>query len=321
MAKDIPVSTASLLKDFDLTVSEEELKRYLNFPDAVRIVPAEALLDSAKNRIAFGVGNVAGVCLPWEELKNDVRITPGTLAVWSGLTHHGKSQMLKQVMLAAIQQGEKVCIASFEEEIENQFFDMGCMAVASQDPRLLQMEEFADFARGRLWFYDHQGKCDSQRMEQVIRYCAAERGVTQFVIDSLMLISVGKNYDKFAGYVDFVSDLKIIASDTKCTIHLVAHNKKPQLKAGETAAGSIYDISGAHEIGSMADYVLSVWRNKTPLSERAPTERDAKLTVEKQRGRLNWIGSFSLNFHTGSRQFIRGIEAMTFWDKPTHAEF
>ena len=148
--------------------------------------------------------------------------------------------------------------------------------------------------------------------------------MTQFVVDSLMLVSLAKGYDKFSGQSEFVAELKAIAKETGCTIHLVAHNKKPQGKASEDESGGIHDIAGGHEIASMADYVFSVWRNKRTVADRRDGDRsaslrvlpesDAKLVVEKQRGQFNWIGTFPLDFHVGSRQYVRGYEAMKFWE-------
>lgn len=306
--------TASLFEEFDIRLTDEDLQRYLDFPDSTRIIAAESLVERAKQQLAFGIGTTPGLRLPWPEIESDVRITPGTLAVWSGLTHHGKSQMLKQVMLGAISQDEKVCFASLEENVLQLFLNMGQMGCGTQEPSLRQFMGFVDFCVKKLWFYDHEGIISGKRMGQVIRWCAAEKGVTQFVVDSLMLVSVAKGYDKFSGHVDFVAELKAIAKETGCTIHLVAHNKKPQGKASEAESGGIHDISGGHEIGSMADYVFSVWRNKKLAGERGTGERDAKLIVEKQRGQFNWIGTFPLDFHFTSRQFVRGYEPMKFWE-------
>jgi twinkle protein len=314
-------STAALFNELDLKISDKDLLAYVNFPDASRVVAAESLIDEAKKRIAFGSEFVPGLRLPWDELAGDVRITPHTLAIWSGWSHHGKSQMLKQVMLSAIQQGDLVCIASFEEEIFPLFFNMAKMALGTQAPDLAGVAEFGKFAKQKLWFYDHLGFCSAERILQLIRFCADQKKVTQFVIDSLMLISVSKSFDKFSGYVDFVAQLKAIAKESGCTIHLVAHNKKPQGKVSETESGNIHDIAGAHEIGSIADYVFSVWRNKSEPSKREAGEWDAKLTIEKQRGEYNWIGAFPLNFHAASRQFVRGNQAMTFWADDDHVEF
>ncbi len=292
-----------------LKPSNEELRKYLHWQEANRIIPASSLVEEAKKMLARGVENLPGLRLPWAELKDKVRITPGTLAIWSGWSHHGKTQMVKQAMLCAIHQGEKVCIASMEEPVIGIYLDL--LEIAGN-----RAQEFRRFADGTLWFYDQQDVVPAEKMRAVIRYCAAEKGITQFVVDSLMMINTKAN-DKFADQVDFVRDLKILAKDTKTTIHLVAHNKKPQGKASEVDSGDIHMISGGFEIGAIADYVFSVWRNKKQAGARGPGEVDAKLTVEKQRGQYNWIGDFGLNFHHKTRQFVRGSEAMTFWDEST----
>ena len=59
------------------------------------------------------------------------------------------------------------------------------------------------------------------------------------------------------------------------------------------------------------------------LGSKAPAAAiDMKLTapaailkVEKQRGRINWLGTVNLNFHQRSRQFVEDVHAMRFWDE------
>lgn len=296
-----------------LNPTNEELRKYLHWQEANRIIPATVVADQAEKLFFQGKENVPGLRLPWEELADKVRITLGTLAIWSGWAHHGKSQMLKQIMLSAIQQGGKVCIASMEEPVIGIYHDLLGIALASPNRVAERAKEFRHFCDGKLWFYDQQDVVPAEKMRAVIRYCAVEKKITHFVIDSLMMINTKAN-DKFADQVDFVRDLKILAKDTQITIHLVAHNKKPQGKGTDIDSGDIHMISGGFEIGAIADYVFSVWRNKKPIPERVKGDVDAKLTVEKQRGAHNWIGDFGLNFHHQSRQFVRGNEAMKFWE-------
>jgi hypothetical protein len=41
----------------------------------------------------------------------------------------------------------------------------------------------------------------------------------------------------------------------------------------------------------------------------------AALKVDKQRGDIDWLGTMSLNFHDGSRQFVEDVHPMRFWDE------
>ena len=74
--------------------------------------------------------------------------------------------------------------------------------------------------------------------------------------------------------------------------------------------GTMHDIAGGHEIASIADYVFQVWRNKKNDKDKPA----AIIKVEKQRGRVNWIGPAGLGFHDVSRQFTEGNFPMRFWN-------
>lgn len=278
-----------------------DFRAYEQREERARVVPSDALAEQCKEMMLLGVDAEPGLLLPWSKASGKVKIIPGKLAIWCGWTHHGKSQMLKQLMLGAIQQGEKVCVASMEEEIREVWCDMGRVAIGTQEPVLRDINRWIAFSSGKLWFYDQQGTVDASKIKAVIRYCAEELKITQFVVDSLMMLAV--NRDDYEAQSIFVGDLKALAKDTGCTIHLVAHMRKREGKDGDARPGSIHEIAGAHDLASKADYVFNVWRDKERKDENKP---ECILVVEKQRGRINWLGMLSLNFHKGSRQFIEG---------------
>jgi twinkle protein len=151
-------------------------------------------------------------------------VIPGKLAVWAGWTHHGKTQMLKQVMLHAIRQSERPLIASMEEEVLEVWEDLGKMACGREDPTVREAKKFCEYVRGKLWLYDQQGRISPRKMVAVIRYAAAELKITQAVVDSLMMLAVDR--DDYDAQARFVGDLKAAAKDTGVTVHLVAHMRK-----------------------------------------------------------------------------------------------
>lgn len=290
-----------------ITDKDVDFARFLEVDEQNRIIPAESLADSGKRALLLGRGHDPGLLLPWEKARDKVKIRPGKLALWVGWSFHGKSNMLKQIMLSAMSQGEKVCVASMEEEVEEVWCDMARMACCTQEPAVNDVNHWIAFSSGRLWFYDQQGEIRAEKILAVMRYCAEELGVTQFVIDSLMMLAVSR--DDYEAQSLFVGRLKTLAKDTGCTAHLVAHMRKRDGKSGDEKPGTMHDISGGHEIGSKADYIFNVWRNKAGLSDSP----QAALGVEKQRGRTNWIGRLGLDFEPQSRQFIEGQFPMTFW--------
>lgn len=293
-----------------MTISGDDinLERYMTVDEKSRIVAAEDLAEEGKRRMLLGPGQEVGLTLPWFKADGKVKIAPGKLALWVGWTHHGKSQMLKQLMLHALTLDERACIASMEEEVKEVWCDMGRMACGSQEPSVREIDLWVEFGIGKLWFYDQQGMVDSKKIQAVVRYCSEELNVTQFVIDSLMMLAVDR--DDYEAQSRFIGELKSLAKDTGCTIHLVAHLRKRDGKNGDEQPGSIHEIAGAHDIASKADYVFNVWRDKL---RKDSSKSECILSVEKQRGRINWLGKIGLNFHDRSRQFVEGNDAMRFW--------
>lgn len=286
--------------------SNIDWEKYLHPEDASRIIPVESLADKAKARLMLGAEQEDGLTLPWSKTHGRVLVRPGKLVVWAGWTHHGKTQMVKQVMLHGVGSGEKVLIASMEEEVIDVYADLAGMACANPQPSPREFDRFNDFVTAKMWLYDQQGQTKPERIQAVIAYAAKNFGITQAVVDSLMMLAVDR--DDYEAQARFVGQLKTTAKDHGVTIHLVAHMRKREGRGGDESPGTAHDISGGHEIASKADYVFLPWRDKKPNARPA-----CQLKVEKQRGRINWLGIIDLNFHAGSRQFVEDVHPMKFW--------
>ena len=286
-----------------------EWEKWLKPDDHTRIIPAEALGERGKASILLGDEAEQGLTLPWESTKGKVIIKDGKLVVWAGWSRHGKTQLLKQLMLHGIAGGERPLIASMEEEVLELWKDMAWIACREKSPRVKELDAFVSFVGGKLWLYDQQGQIDPKRMQAVIRYAACELKITQVVVDSLMMLALDR--DDYEAQARFVGELKSVAKDTGVTVHLVAHMRKRDGKGGDEQPGTLHDISGGHEIGSKADYVFIVWRDVHRKDTNTPP---AILKVEKQRGRINWLGTLGLHFHEGSRQFVEDVHPMRFWE-------
>lgn len=289
--------------------SQIDWQRWLKPEDKSRIVPAESLAEKAKARLMLGAEQETGLSLPWEKTHGKVLIRPGKVAVWAGWTYHGKTQLVKHLMLHAIKHSERSLIASMEEEIVDVYSDLATMACADPQPAPKELNRFNAFVAGKLWLYDQQGQIDPLRMQAVIRYAASELKITQAVVDSLMMLQISR--DDYEAQGAFVRQLHATAKDTGVTIHLVAHMRKREGKGGDEAPGTIHDIAGGHEIASVADYVFLPWRDRKAEAGKPACH----LKVDKQRGRINWTGTVLLNFHQRSRQFVEDVHAMRFWDE------
>lgn len=287
-------------------------QRWMNPEERARVIPAEALAEDCRKQILLGKEAAVGLRLPWAKFDGKALVRPGTVVLWAGWSRHGKTRMLKQVMLHAIGAGERVLVASMEEDVRGVWKDMAKTACATSEPTPKQLERYVDFVRGKLWLYDQQGMVSPQKVQALVRYAQAELKITHVMIDSLMMLAIGR--DDYEAQARFVSELHTVAMNTGVTIHLVAHMRKREGKGGEDQPGSLHDISGGHELGSIVDSVFIVWRN---ISNNKEIPFPAILKIDKQRGEIDWMGSMGLHFHDASRQFVEDVHPMKFWtDEP-----
>lgn len=251
----------------------------------------------------------SGIGLPWDEQKAYVRLRPGKVSLWTGVTHHGKSTAISQAMVYALTQGEKVCIWSGEETPDVSLESMIVQATCLPNPDL---DTIADYlinpaVRESLWFYDQLGVVPAKRLLGVLGYVTRELGITQFVIDSLMKTAV--RTDDYDGQKDFVNQAAAFARFTGCHVHIVAHMRKGR----DESLGSIMDVKGGQEIIGQVDNIFTVWKNNEKIEESAKSNPDPKVmdqpdtifVVNKQRGRKTWTGKFNLTHHKPVLQFTR----------------
>ena len=283
-----------------------------------KVKPAGLWIQELMDRIKSPIKPVQAV-MPWRKTHSMVQFRPGEVTVWGGANGNGKSLVTGQVGLSLCAQGEKVCIASFEmkpaktlERMGRQFsgFNPNDPAFAGSDAATQELldvyRQFKEWTDGRLWLYDQQGTVTTRQVCAVVRYCAKERGITHFFVDSLMKCVSGE--DDYNGQKQFVDELTSIARDHGIHIHLVHHIRKP---TDESHKPTKYDYKGSGAITDQVDNVISVWRNKAKEKKRDEDkqvdekEPDALLICDKQRNG-EWAGSIGLWFDRASLQYVGG---------------
>lgn len=296
--------------DIDFTLYERETDVKQKVKDAS--IWVQELIDRIRNP-----SRDLSVVMPWRKTHELVKFRAGEVTVWGGANGQGKSLVTGQVALSLCTQGEKVCIASFEMKPIKTLERMGRQwsgenpehpAYAGSDSaknHLIDVySQFKDWTDGKLFLYDQQGTVNAKQVCAVIRFCAKEKGVTHFFVDSLMKCVAGE--DDYNGQKSFVDELTSIARDNQIHIHLIHHIKKPPT---EEHKPSKYDYKGSGAITDQVDNVISVWRDKTKEKLRDAGKAfdqmspDCLLICDKQRNG-DWEGSIGLWYHRDSQQFV-----------------
>ena len=295
-----------------------------------KVKPASMWVRELIERIKSPIKQKRAV-MPWRKTHAQIQFRPGEVTVWGGANGQGKSLVTGQVGLSLCSQGEKVCIASFEmkpiktlERMGRQWsaFNISDPAFFGNDAAMDQFidlyGQFSDWTDGKLWLYDQQGTVTAKQVCAVVRYCAKEKGITHFFVDSLMKCVAGE--DDYNGQKMFIDELTAIARDHQIHVHVVHHIKKP---SDENHKPTKYDFKGTGAITDQVDNVIAVWRNKAKEKKReagvavSDAEPDALLICDKQRNG-EWEGQIGLWFDKTSMQYVanNGDEPLSLYTHP-----
>lgn len=278
--------------------SEIDLDLYLRETEAqTRVKPARVWMAELIERLR-NPDNSKKVFLPWDKTRGVFQFRPGEVTLWAGQNGHGKTQVVSQVVLSLMGQGERVVVASFEmkptttlQRLARMYAGTNPFSEAYQsgeglDALVSLFHEFGEWSDKRLWLYDQQGTVSADRVIAMARYAVKQLGVGHVVIDSLMKCVQGE--DDYNGQKIFVDELTALARDNGVHVHLIHHTRKP---ANENHVPDKYDNKGSGAITDLVDNVMMVWRNKAKeddfkakggLSTRR-SEHDAALLCRKQR--------------------------------------
>lgn len=222
----------------------------------------------------------------------------GELTVWSGFTGAGKSTILNQIKLAALEQGYKIGVYS-RELPQKQY--MNNLGVSACSPEMINMV-YDDFKEKDLpivkkdimnkikkWlgrdfvFMEGETNFTDKEIIDYMEIIYKRDGVKVFFIDNLMKIKLSKENGKWETQADFVDKLVNFAQYYGVHIHLVAHPKKPD--GGGNV--STYDVAGAAEIVNTAHNVVFIQKidgkQQEKIFETTGERPNGVLTMKKNR--------------------------------------
>lgn len=233
-----------------------------------------------------------GLLLPWPQTKDIVQFVRKKVTVWSGPSFSGKTAFLRQLMLHALDSGHKVLFVSLEETPEEAWREFMCTACLTRTPTPDQVEWCLDMWDARLFVFDTDEMIEPTLLFGIVRYAVQQHGITHVVIDSLMRLAI--RTDDYDGQREMGNMLGRLARMADIHIHLVAH---PRKTANSRTSMDMYDIRGAQDIVAQADLIATIERKYgEPYTNL--------LTIWKQRGDVNWVGTLQLHYDTPSRQLM-----------------
>lgn len=257
------------------------------------------------NELAKGIPFMLEV--PW-------RIRPAELTIWTGISGHGKSEVLNHAMVHLASLGQKSCIASFEVQpaktLQNMTMQAGGVSAFGSSSRK-HYDKVYDWVRSYVWVVDRVGRFSWKDLLVIFRYARRRYGITQFVVDSLLRCGIAG--DDYEGQKAFVDALVIFAMENDAHVHLVAHSRK--LEDEKQAPGKL-DVKGSGDITDLAHNVASIHRNKAKeaeMEEARLTGRGAGLELlQKPDGFMAMTKQRETGEEFRSRFFfLRGVKQFT----------
>lgn len=233
----------------------------------------------------------------------------GLLSVWTGINSSGKSTFLGQELLAAIDEGYRVCAYSGEMPMPVFRYWIELQAAGPENlqaefdsyretdaykPKTEVANKVRSWYRDSFFVFDSLGGVTADNLLEVFSYAYMRYGCKVFLIDNLMMMTYG-NDDFYRKQSDFVNNVKNFANQNECHVHLVAHPRKTSGRLTKM------DVMGSGDITNLADNVLSVHR-LTP-EEAEKEECDGYIDVFKNRFSGKQDVAVAVKFEDKSKRF------------------
>ena len=276
------------------TLSLDLLEPYLKIEQERSIKPANAFTKEVLDHYLVGE-QVKGVALPWGD-PSTFRLRDGECSIVGGINSSGKSLVCGQILLKAMESGERCLSCSLEMSPKSQLARMWRQASLDRQPDLDFGLLFNAWAKDRLYFFDKQGSVDLDTLMAVIRYSIDHYDTRMILVDSLMTIG-GIANDDYTAQKNVVCRLTDACRELECHIILVCHARKTMSVRDKIDR---FSIRGAGELTDRVDNVILLGRY---YSEN-PEDPDSYLSISKARHWDMAEAEFDLHLHMESLNLL-----------------
>lgn len=262
--------------------------------DAAKELPVAGLIDLA-TVVPLNVESIPSISTSIHPLNQRVGgFYHGDVSVWTGRRGEGKSTLLSQLCLDAIDGGDKVCAYSGELRADRFQFWVDLQAAGKENieeyydrandrqvyyvPQVVRNQIHAWYS-GEFWLYDNaiSGTDEEVSIISVFELAAKRYDCKMFLVDNLMTADYGRMSDSdfYRQQSRFVGQLVTFANRHNVHVHLVAHPRKTRGPLDSD------DVSGSGDITNRAANVFSLSKQKDNQGV------DLLLEIKKNR----WEGS------------------------------
>ena len=229
--------------------------------------PIEGIIRVAEVEY-FDMTDIEAVKTGFKELDKYLKgFAMGEISIWTGENESGKSTLLGQMLIEAIDQNYNVCAFSgelpkyiFRNWVERQLASERYILRYQEDDgeNYVVPKEIKEYM-GK-WFYDKlflydadKTRVDADIVLEKFKQSAKRYNCKVFLIDNLIKMNLGKSSsDYYRAQSKFIDKCSVFAHKYNCHLHIVAHPRKTKDDISKVS------ISGSGDITNLADRVLAV---------------------------------------------------------------
>lgn len=244
----------------------------------------------------------------------------GEMSLWTGKAGIGKSTLVGQMLLEAVDQGHSVCAYSGELD-KDQFRDWIYLQAAG--PKYVQYvtdrvtgkklaqataladKQISEWLGDRFWLFDLEvnTRHDPASILNQFEYARMRYGADVFLVDNVMTVDFRDNRDKdfYRAQSDFGLQLAAWAKRHQVHVHLVVHPRKDL--PDELRKLRLDDVSGSADLTRAANNVFFLSTHMAEESKGGKLVEKPILKILKNR-RYGAKGSQWLDFDKKSRRYF-----------------
>lgn len=243
----------------------------------------------------------------------------GAVTIWTGSNSSGKSTLINQEVLQAIDDGFGTALLTGElpNWLARYWLELQAAGPAHIDPKYDEIREkqvyyvnkeaklkIRDwFSNNMLRLYDSMESLKVDDIKETFEEAAKRYGIKNFVVDNLMIVNYNASYqEKYNKQSQFVAAMKEFAKNYDVHVHIVAHPRKPK---GEVITKE--DVAGLYEITNLVDNVIGIHRVTDKNRKALGIDDDTENILEIFKGRIYGMQDIriKLGFNEDCKRFAQ----------------
>lgn len=249
--------------------------------DPIELKPADYFTEELIESFYPKPGTYQGMKTPWSSFNQAMMFKRSELVVWSGFSGSGKSQLLGQVAIEGMSQGERFVICSLEMPSKETLKRMTKQLTAEKCPTEARLREATAWMKDKLWMFNVVGKMKTERILEVFKYAVKRYDIRNFILDSLTKCNIRE--DDYEGQKEFVDAICDFNHRYEATTHLVVHQRKPGSHAERPDK---FGARGAAAITDEASSVICVYRPNMEDED----DQDSRFNTKKKSTKKDYNG-------------------------------